>query len=281
MKDKLLRASLSEQHLRIIFVEVNSLIKYSIKRNTPPISCKSHYLKAITSGLLTSPLLNQDERYTLRWHYGQSFEILVDVNHEGGIRSTIDPPSQEEDVHVENLPGKLGVVKSSPHQRLNDGMILADLCDPAQDLATFFNLSDQIPTFCRVFQKDETCHGIFIQGLPGCSPETIQELEQNFNHSDTPFPNLEDELEINTFLSKTLKVNILKDDLKIHNALEPHSFCTCGKEKMRGTLSSLPKSELEDMIKQDGGAQIDCHFCGSSFRFEASDLRALIDSKSQ
>ena len=279
MKERLLRASLSGLDFRVIFVELQPLLSEFLERVQPPLSCREHYLKALTAGLLTSPLLHKDERYTLRWHYGQSLEILVDVDHQGGLRSTLNPVSEEEEMQIETLPGKLGVVRSSPTRRLNDGMVLADLCDPAQDLATFFNLSDQIPTFCRVVTSPHDSWGLLFQGLPGCDPETIATLEDHWKSSEISKPNLTSPKEISSFLSSLLDLVISEDELSIHSTLPPHSFCTCGKEKMRKTLGSFPVEELENMIRQDGGAQIDCHFCASSYRFEAQDIRELIGAK--
>lgn len=280
MTDQLIRATLSNLHLRVIMVEFNSLFEELLGVHKPPRSCRHHFFKALASGLLTSPLLKEDERYTLRWHYGTSLEILVDVNETGGIRCTLQPPIEEEEMNIENLPGKLGVVKSSSLRRLNDGMVLADLCDPAEDLATFFNLSDQIPSFCRAMVEENTCRGILIQGLPGCSAELFEDLETRWKQGSTSIPPLHQKKHLHEFLSDLIGTNLSSEALRSHDSLEPHSFCTCGKEKMRNTLASLPATELEDMIREDGGAQIDCQFCGSGFRFEAQDLRAMIDAKS-
>ena len=46
---------------------------------------------------------------------------------------------------------------------------------------------------------------------------------------------------------------------------------------MAEALETLGKEELEDIIKQDNGAELTCHFCNKKYDFSVQDLRQIID----
>ena len=50
-----------------------------------------------------------------------------------------------------------------------------------------------------------------------------------------------------------------------------------GRERMERVLISMGRAELEDMIEHQGGAELTCHFCRSRHRFDASELRSLME----
>ena len=57
-------------------------------------------------------------------------------------------------------------------------------------------------------------------------------------------------------------------------AREPLEYrCDCSRERMERVLISMGRAELEDMIQEQGGAELTCHFCRNKHQFSAADLR--------
>ena len=52
--------------------------------------------------------------------------------------------------------------------------------------------------------------------------------------------------------------------------------CDCSKEKMANALSSIGKKELEDIIKEDGKAELICHFCNKRYQFNKEELENIL-----
>ena len=40
---------------------------------------------------------------------------------------------------------------------------------------------------------------------------------------------------------------------------------------------TVGKQELQDMLEEDGQAELVCHFCGTKYLFDANDLKSLIE----
>ena len=49
-------------------------------------------------------------------------------------------------------------------------------------------------------------------------------------------------------------------------------------ESFRSQALSLGAEELDDMIKTQHGAQVDCHFCNKRYEFSENDLRTLLEA---
>ena len=52
--------------------------------------------------------------------------------------------------------------------------------------------------------------------------------------------------------------------------------CTCSKERFLNAIAALDAREIVTMIKEDGGAEADCHFCRNKVWIEKEELEALI-----
>ena len=53
-------------------------------------------------------------------------------------------------------------------------------------------------------------------------------------------------------------------------------FCDCSRERMERALISLGRHELEQLLMEDGQAELTCHFCNNRYLFQEKDLKELI-----
>ena len=51
--------------------------------------------------------------------------------------------------------------------------------------------------------------------------------------------------------------------------------CGCDGERVRTALSTLGPSDLEELAKERGGAEVTCHFCADIHRMDADEVVAL------
>ncbi len=62
--------------------------------------------------------------------------------------------------------------------------------------------------------------------------------------------------------------------------LRPVRFeCRCSEERARGALAVMPAVDLEEMIREDGGAEITCDFCRDQYRFPGQALEELLAAR--
>ena len=53
--------------------------------------------------------------------------------------------------------------------------------------------------------------------------------------------------------------------------------CDCDRARIERVLISLGAQQLGEMIEQDGGAEVCCHFCRRRYAFTAEELRTLLE----
>ena len=69
-----------------------------------------------------------------------------------------------------------------------------------------------------------------------------------------------------------LNPNILEDTQTAYE-------CDCSYERAERTVYSLPPEDLTELMEEDGGCEICCHFCGKKYNFTAEDLGNMIEEK--
>ncbi len=65
--------------------------------------------------------------------------------------------------------------------------------------------------------------------------------------------------------------------------LERHGVeyrCRCSRDRVARALISMGKTELENMIAEQGRAELTCQFCDAVYRFSRAELEELLDQAS-
>ena len=116
--------------------------------------------------------------------------------------------------------------------------------------------------------------GYIITPMPDATEEDISKLEQNILKAGAVSKMLDQNLSLEEIAKKITG----DDNVKIiEKNIVPIYKCDCSKEHMAEALGTLGKDELENIIKQDNGAELTCHFCNKKYNFSIQDLKQIID----
>ena len=174
--------------------------------------------------------------------------------------------------------GTLSVVRDLPGMTPYSSQVELVSGEIGDDLASYFTLSDQIPTSVGVgvlINTDLTVRqagGFIVQLMPGHDDHLIDELEHNLSGITSVTSLLEEGLSPTGILERILR------DLDYRELeVSPAEFhCGCTKERAARATLALGKGDVLDMIKHDETADVHCHFCGATYRFTPDELRALL-----
>ena len=148
----------------------------------------------------------------------------------------------------------------------------------AEDVASYFVESEQIPTACALGvlvdrdQSVKSAGGYLIQLMPGAGEDTIAKVEGGVMAAG-PVSAI---LEQNDDPEALLRTVMSDFDLKILETCPVSYKCYCSRQRVERALISLGKSELEQMLAEQGGCQLTCQFCDAVYDFSADDLQGLI-----
>ena len=148
----------------------------------------------------------------------------------------------------------------------------------AEDVAGYFVESEQIPTACALGvlvdrdQSVKAAGGYLIQLMPGAAEDTIAKVEGGIMAAGA----VSAILEKNDDPEAMLRTVMSDFDLKILETCPVEYRCYCSRERVERALISLGRTELVQMLSEQGGCQLTCQFCDAVYEFTAEDIQRLL-----
>lgn len=293
--DFLIRGTIKPLKARFSFAETTSTVSKGILlHNTDPVSAYV-FGRALTVAVLTSPLLNDNEKYSLRWDYeGKLSTVVVDVDSQCNARGIPKEPhlmekaETEEDVYGNE--GKITLIKSKNGKILNSGTGKTALMDIVEDAAFFFSVSDQIETEMSVgisFNKDpenpvKICAGLMLQAMPECDLEEFEKVREKLNQSSfyniLESKKMQEEKKLWKLLeflnnnNKDFSHDKINEYASYEFAPTPSYTCQCSQKKMKQAVKVLEKKDIENIFKEKDELTIKCEFCKQEYSFKKEDF---------
>lgn len=242
----------------------------------------------VGASLMGIGLKGQNDTLTLRINGGGPAGAMVAVaDSYGNVKSYVCNPvveiplNQYGKLDVSGAVGKngtLSVVKDLGLKEPYVGQIPIASGEIAEDIASYFAVSEQIPTVCGLgvlVNPDLTVKaagGYLVQLLPFADESCIDILEKNVNSLPSVTQMLSSGITAEDMAMKVL------DGLKpnVMDRLEAFYKCDCSRERVEKAVISIGKAELEAMAEEQETAEVCCHFCGKKYVFTSSEIRGMI-----
>ena len=115
--------------------------------------------------------------------------------------------------------------------------------------------------------------GYIITPMPDATDEEISKVEKGIFEAGAISKMLDNNFSLSEIAKKVTGDKNIKviEDNKV-----PKYKCNCSKEKMAEALISIGKKELEDIIREDGKAELVCHFCNKKYNFTKEELEEIL-----
>lgn len=177
--------------------------------------------------------------------------------------------------------GYLNVIKDLGLKEPYAGQVPIVTGEIAEDLTYYFARSEQIPTAIALGVLVDTDHsvkasgGFMIQLMPEATEETAAQLEEKMKHIEPVTKMIEDGMSAeDIFFHITEGFDMLMEN----KGVVPEYECKCSRERMEKALVSIGKKELQDIIDEQGEAELTCQFCDNKYKFSKEELTELLKS---
>lgn len=289
MKDYLIRAIDETGMIRVFVASTTNMIEEArLAHNTSPTATAALGRSLTAATIMGSMMKNEQDRMTLRISGdGPIGNIVIVADNKGDVkgyvdRPGVDLPSREDGkLDVRGVVGTSGNVTVIMDLGLKDPYVgQAEIIsgEIAEDIAAYYAISEQQPSAVSLGVLVDTdisvkaAGGYIIQLLPGVLEEDIDRIEKALS-SVEPVSALIDKgmtpEEILNHVLEGFKMEILsKEDIQYK--------CDCSREKIKNVLKSVGKIEIQNIIEEDGQAEIVCHFCNTKYQFNKEELENLI-----
>ena len=219
---------------------------------------------------------------------GEAGKIIAVADYFGNVKGYIQnplasPPKKPNgklDVGAAVGAGTLSFVKCVGGGDIQTGMTEIVSGEIAEDIATYFALSEQIPTVLSLgvrVDKDYTClaaGGILIQLLPFPEEATVDLIERNA----AALSNISQLFELGMSNEDIAELALKDIPYDIFDTLEVEYRCDCSADRMRKKILSLGRKEIENMLDEqeregkDRSLTAVCRFCGSEYTYSEAEL---------
>jgi molecular chaperone Hsp33 len=114
--------------------------------------------------------------------------------------------------------------------------------------------------------------GYIVQMMPSADDGLAAHLERNISRA----PYATDMVREGLSPIEMLQAVLGDLDVLVLEEREPRFYCQCSRERALLIISALGRSEVEDMLEKDNGAELICHFCNEAYQITAEELTSLL-----
>ena len=219
---------------------------------------------------------------------GDAGKIIGVADYFGNVKGYIqnplaNPPKKPNgklDVGAAVGAGTLSFAKNISGAEPQTGMIEIVTGEIAEDIATYFAKSGQIPTVLSLgvlVDKDYSClaaGGVLIQLLPFPDDKTVDLIE----HNAADLSNVSRLFERGLSNEEIAEIALRDIPYDIFDTLEVEYKCDCSRDRMLAKIKSLGAKEIANMLNEQEAEgkprelTAVCRFCNSEYTFDEKTL---------
>ena len=255
--------------------------------HTSPIATAALGRLMMGAQMMGAMMKHPDELMTLTVRGdGPMGGMTVTANANGDVKGFVNhpnvwlPPNGRGKLDVGGAigAGSLSVVHDLPGMEPYVSQVELISGEIGDDLASYFALSDQIPTSVGVgvlVDRDLTVKqagGFILQLMPGHYEYLVDELEANLADIHSVTDMLEDGMGPEDILRHLLRGM----DYETLDITPVRFHCGCNYERASRVMLALGAQELQDMVDKGETGEAYCHFCGKRHLFTPEQLAGIL-----
>ncbi|MDO4832948.1 MAG: Hsp33 family molecular chaperone HslO [Clostridia bacterium] len=286
---KLVRLISRDGDLTVIATDSTDIVREAHRIHGTTNVCSAALGRLLTAAsLMGATLKGDDNSLTLRISgNGPAGSVIAVSDYKGNVRGYISNPAVSLPLNEKGkldvagavgADGTLTVMKDLGMKEPYIGQIPIVSGEIAEDITSYFAVSEQIPSVCALgvlcapkTGEIITAGGFLIQLLPTATDETIDKVEKSLSGIPSVTRMLTDGLSATEIAEKVLP----GFTLEVLDESETEYRCNCSKKRVETALISMGADELKKM-SEDETTEVCCHFCDKKYTFSSDEIRRIL-----
>ena len=291
LPDEMLHISLMDGQARVLLCRTTAMARKAAEIHAPSSTALAAMSRLMTATAMLGVMMKEkDASVTVTVAGDGPLGKMTAVAHGGNVKVSAHHPEADlplkKDGHLDvgglvGHHGRLTVIKDLGMREPYVGQTELVSGELGEDFAQYFTVSEQQPSLVALgaLVHERYClsaGGVLVQAMPGCSDELLDQLETRSMFF--------------TAISREVADMALEDlakgwfdglGMQILSREAVKYQCDCSREKMEKALIAMGRKDLQQLMEEDGGAELTCHFCRAAHRFSKEDLQHLLERASQ
>lgn len=290
VKSTILRGMTRDGSARILVINSTQMVNDMISAHKTSPTATAALGRTITAASMVGTMLPEDkDTVTMSFSGdGEAGKIIAVADYFGNVKGYIqnpfvNPPKKSNgklDVGTAVGAGTFSVVKDVGGQEPQIGTTEIVSGEIAEDIASYFATSEQIPTLLSLgvlVDKDYSClaaGGVLVQVMPFPDEETVDLIERNA----ADLSNISRLIELGHDNKSLADIAMRDIPYDIFDTLEVSYRCDCSEDRMLKKIKSLGKDEIKAMLSEQEAEgkprelTAVCRFCNSEYTFSEKEL---------
>jgi molecular chaperone Hsp33 len=309
-QDKLVRATAADNQIRCMAAVTTSLVSEACRRHRTFPTASVALGRVLTGGLLLGSTVKDLEKITVHFHCdGPIRNIIAQADAQARVRGYVSNP--QADATEMNPHGKFDVRRivggGTMYVTRDAGFEIGLLKEPyrgavpivsgeiGEDFAYYLAKSEQInsavslgvlmavdrdgengdqapPEFSLDRLRVAAAGGFIVQVMPSADRELSDYLE----HTIRKAPHSTEMIRAGMSPIEMLQTALGDLHITVLEEKQPRFHCQCSRQRALLIISALGRKEIKDMLLEDGGAELICHFCNEAYHISAEELDQLL-----
>ena len=288
MTDKITKFLAYDGRISVTCANTTELVEEAIKiHDLSPVATAAFGRMLTITAIMGNEMKNSKDRLTVQIKGNGPIGMMVATSNnfpkvKGYVANQqVDLPLNEDgklDVgQAVGTEGYINIIKDIGLKEPYIGISPLTSGEIADDFANYFVHSEQRRSAVALgvlINKDgvKAAGGYLINAMPDATDEDITKLEQSIFKAGAISKMLDQNLSLIEIAKKITGDENIKT---IEENITPIYECDCSKEHMADGLASIGKEELQNIIEQDGKAELTCHFCNKKYQFNEGELEEI------
>lgn len=175
--------------------------------------------------------------------------------------------------------GNLAITIDPDKGQRYQGIVALEGANLAECLEGYFRQSEQLPTRVWLAADGQHAGGLFLQELP-TRTDPARRSEQ-WQHLTTLAATVT-AAELLQLPAETLLHRLFHQEQLRLLQRDPLQFhCSCSQQRTEAMLLSLGRSDLEEILAEQGRIDVNCEFCNQHYGFAPEDIATLLGAAAE